>query len=140
MTTINNASFLKRKLITCSKEPYAKKRPSFANTYLITQNIPMIDILMIDSSNGDCRYIQKYTRMPRPRCNIQHDISHDAQRPPSLRASPRRPTGSECDGDQNFRSLMAPGRSGSLMSLICWARLMFFTTDTARAGAAAKPP
>lgn len=40
---------------------------------------------------------------------------------------------------QNLRSLIAAGRSGSLMSLICCGRFMFLTAETARAGAAAKP-
>lgn len=40
---------------------------------------------------------------------------------------------------QNLRSLMAWGRSGSLISLICWGMFMFFTAETARAGAAAMP-
>lgn len=40
---------------------------------------------------------------------------------------------------QNLRSLIACGRSGNLMSLICCGMFMFFTADTARAGAAAMP-
>uniref|UniRef100_A0A6B0TQS9 Putative secreted protein n=1 Tax=Ixodes ricinus TaxID=34613 RepID=A0A6B0TQS9_IXORI len=31
------------------------------------------------------------------------------------------------------------GRSGSLMSLICWGKFMFLTADTALAGAADRP-
>jgi len=40
---------------------------------------------------------------------------------------------------QNLRSLMAWGRSGSLMSLICCGIFIFLTADTARAGAAEIP-
>lgn len=42
---------------------------------------------------------------------------------------------------QNFKSFMACGRSGSLMSLICWEMFMFIflTAETARAGAAERP-
>lgn len=40
---------------------------------------------------------------------------------------------------QNLRSLIAWGRSGNLMSLICWGMFIFFTAETARAGAAAIP-
>jgi len=40
---------------------------------------------------------------------------------------------------QNLKLLMALGRSGNLMSFICWGRFMFLTADTARAGAAARP-
>lgn len=40
---------------------------------------------------------------------------------------------------QNLRSLIACGRSGNLMSFICCGMFIFFTAETARAGAAAMP-
>lgn len=40
---------------------------------------------------------------------------------------------------QNLRSLIACGKSGSLMSFICCGMFMFLTADTALAGAAIIP-
>lgn len=40
---------------------------------------------------------------------------------------------------QNFKSFIACGKSGSFMSFICCGIFIFFTADTARAGAAAIP-
>jgi hypothetical protein len=40
---------------------------------------------------------------------------------------------------QNFRSLIACGKSGNFISLICCGIFIFFTADTARAGAAVIP-
>ena len=41
--------------------------------------------------------------------------------------------------NQSFRSLMACGSSGSLISLICCGMFMFFTADIALVGAADNP-
>jgi hypothetical protein len=40
---------------------------------------------------------------------------------------------------QNLRSFIACGKSGSFISFICCGIFMFFTAETARAGAAAIP-
>ena len=41
--------------------------------------------------------------------------------------------------NHNFRSLIACGSSGSLISLICWGMFMFFTAEMALVGAAESP-
>lgn len=45
----------------------------------------------------------------------------------------------EVTAGQNLRSFMACGRSGSFISFICCGIFIFFTAETARAGAAVIP-
>lgn len=45
----------------------------------------------------------------------------------------------EVTAGQNLRSFMACGKSGSFISFICCGIFMFFTAETARAGAAVIP-
>merc|ERR1719234_2917285 len=44
-----------------------------------------------------------------------------------------------CVSNHIFRSLIACGRSGNLMSLICWGMFIFLIEEIALVGAAAKP-
>ena len=44
-----------------------------------------------------------------------------------------------CNDDHSFRSLMACGSSGNLMSFSCCGRFIFFTAVRARVGAAEMP-
>ena len=44
-----------------------------------------------------------------------------------------------CNYNHSFRSLMACGSSGNLMSFSCCGRFMFFTAVRARVGAAEMP-
>lgn len=46
---------------------------------------------------------------------------------------------SEVTAGQNLRSFIACGRSGNFISFICCGMFIFFTADTARAGAAVIP-
>lgn len=45
----------------------------------------------------------------------------------------------EVTAGQNLRSFIACGKSGSFISFICCGIFMFFTAETARAGAAVIP-